>query len=210
VAPRRYAPTGVLVRNGVAESIGIGTAECTKYYEALTVVEDVITSGKKWQQVLGKERKPDYELVQEDPQWAGDFTYALYDLYQPDAEILAKQLDLSDYQSLLDVGGGSGVMSFALVRAYPHLRACILDFRFVCDAANEIVRKERLSHRIRTLAGDMNKSIPRGFDIIMFWNIGYIDTRVLKMAYESLPEGGMVVRDCFPLRSQKHRHLPLS
>jgi len=177
--------------------------ECTKDYEALTVVEDVITSGKEWQQVLGKERKPDYELVQEDPQWARDFTYALYDLYKLDAEILAKHLDLSDYHSLLDVGGGSGVMSFALVRTYPHLKSCILEFKFVCEAAKKIIRKNSLSHRIRTLAGDMNKSIPRGFDIIMFWNIGYIDTRVLKMAYESLPEGGMVVRDCFPPSKSK-------
>ena len=177
--------------------------ECTKDYEALTVMEDVIISGKEWQQVLGKERKLDYELVQEEPRWARDFTYALYDIYKPDAEILAKNLDLSNYRSLLDVGGGSGVMSFALARAYPHLKACILEFKFVCDAASEIIRKERLSHRIKTLAGDMNKSIPRGFDTIMFWNIGYIDSRVMKMAYESLPDGGMVVRNCFPPSKSK-------
>jgi len=172
-------------------------------YEALTVMEDVITSGKDWQQVLGKERKPDYELAQEDPQWARGFTYALYDLYKPDAKILADNLDLSNYQSLLDVGGGSGVMSFALARAYPHLKACILDFKFVCDATSEIIRKERLSNRIKALAGDMNESIPGGFDVIMFWNIGYIDGRVMKMAYENLPDGGMVVRDCFPPSKSK-------
>jgi cyclopropane fatty-acyl-phospholipid synthase-like methyltransferase len=174
------------------------SAECIKDYEALTVLEDVITSDKKWQQVLGKERKPDYELVQLDRKWARDFTYALYDLYKPNANILAANLDLSNYQSLLDVGGGSGVMSFALARTYPHLKACILDFPFVCDAASEIIRKERLSHRIRTLNGDMNKRIPPSFDVIMFWNIGYLDFRVMKMAYERLPDGGMVVRDCFP------------
>ena len=89
-------------------------------------------------------------------------------------------------------------MSLALARAYPHLKACILDFKFVCDTASKIIRKERLSHRIKTLAGDMNKSIPRGFDTIMFWNIGYIENRVMKMVYESLPNDGMVVRSCFP------------
>ena len=94
-------------------------------------------------------------------------------------------------------------MSFALARAYPQLTACILDFKFVCDAASEIIRKERLSHRIKTLAGDMNKSIPRGFDTIIFWNIGYIDTRVMKMAHERLPDGGMIVRSCFPPSKSK-------
>jgi hypothetical protein len=177
--------------------------ECIKDYEALTVLEDVITSGRKWQNVLGKERKTDYELVQEDPRWARDFTHALYDVDKPDAEILAKHLDLSNYRSLLDVGGRSGVMSFPLVRANPYLKACILDFEFVCNAANEIIRKERLSHRIKTLPGDMNKSIPHGFDVIMFWNIGRIENRVMKMAFEGLPDGGMVVREYSPPSKSK-------
>jgi len=177
--------------------------ECAKDYEALSVMEDVISTGRDWRQILGKDRKPDYELAQEDPRWAREFTRALYDLNKPDGEILAKNLDLSNYRSLLDVGGGSGVMSFALARAYPQLTACILDFKFVCDAASEIIRKERLSHRIKTLAGDMNKSIPRGFDTIIFWNIGYIDTRVMKMAHERLPDGGMIVRSCFPPSKSK-------
>jgi hypothetical protein len=98
----------------------------------------------------------------------------------------------------LDVGGGSGVMSIALVRANPHIRACILDFKYVCEAANKIIRGERMSRRIKTLVGDMNKAIPRGFDVIMFWDIGHLDTRVMKMAYKNLPSGGMVVRDCAP------------
>ena len=89
-------------------------------------------------------------------------------------------------------------MSIALVRAHPHLKACILEFKFVCDAAKKIIRKERLSHRIKTVAGDMNKSIPRGFDVIMFWNVGYIRTQGIKMAYDNLSEGGMIVRYCFP------------
>ncbi len=177
------------------------SSECAKDYEALAVMEDAISSGKDWRQILGKERKPDYQLVQEDPQWAREFTYALYDNYKSDAETLAKNLDVSDYRSLLDVGGGSGVMSIALARAHPHLKACILDFEFVCKAARSIIRKARMSHRVDTLVGDMNKAIPRGFDVILFWNIGHIDTRVMKMAYESLPDGGMVVCSCPPHQS---------
>ena len=89
-------------------------------------------------------------------------------------------------------------MSIALARAHPQLRACILDFKFVCQAAKRIIRRERMSHRIKTLAGDMNRTIPSGFDVIMFWDIGHIDTRVMKTAYERLPDGGMVVRSCLP------------
>jgi len=176
---------------------------CANDFEALTVIEKAIKSGRNWRQILGKERKTDYELVQEDRQWARHFTYALYDINRPDAETLAKHLDLSGYRSLLDVGGGSGVMSIALARSNPQLKACVLDFKFVCEAAREIIRKERMSRRIKTLVGNMDQAIPGGFDVIMFWEIGYIDTRVIKMAYESMPDGGMVVRNCTPVSRSK-------
>ncbi len=172
--------------------------ECIKDYEALAVMEQVITSGRDWRKILGKKRSPDYELALKDRQWARDFTYALYDVDKPVAETLANNLDLSEYRSLLDVGGGSGVMSIALARKNPHIKACILDYKYVREAAKKIIRKERMSRRIRTLVGDMNRTIPQGFDVIMFWNIGHIDTRVMKMAYESLPDGGMIVRECTP------------
>jgi cyclopropane fatty-acyl-phospholipid synthase-like methyltransferase len=177
--------------------------ECAQGYEALSVMEDVLSTGRDWRQILGKERKPDYELVQEDPEWARGFTHALYDLHRPNAEILAKNLDLSGYQSLLDVGGGSGIMSIALARAHPHITACVLDFEFVCKAARSIIRREGMSRRVKTRVGDMNRVIPKGFDVVMFWDIGHIDTRVVRMAYKSLPEGGMVVRDCAPLSRRK-------
>jgi hypothetical protein len=176
---------------------------CAKDYEALTVLEDAISTGRDWRQILGRERATDYQLVQKDPQWAREFTLALYYENKSSAETLATHLNLSDYQSLLDVGGGSGVMSIALARAHPHLKACILDFKYVCETARKVIRRERMSNRIRTLAGDMNRAIPSGFDVIMFWDIGHIDTRVMKMAYESLPDGGMVVRSCPPPSKSK-------
>jgi len=179
------------------------SAECAKDFEAFTVLENAISGTRDWRRILGKERKPDYQLLQEDSEWARDFTYALYDLNKPVAEIMANNLDLSQYRSLLDVGGGSGVMSFALARAHPGLKACVLDFKYVCAATREIIRKEHMSRRVKTVAGDMNKTIPSGFDVIMFWDIGYIDGRVMKMAYESLPESGMVVRSCRPPRPRR-------
>jgi hypothetical protein len=89
-------------------------------------------------------------------------------------------------------------MSIALARAHPHLKACVLDFDLVCAATRSIIRRERMSRRVTTLVGDMNAAIPSGFDAVMFWGIGHIEARVMRMTYESLPKGGMVVLSCHP------------
>lgn len=174
--------------------------ECAKDFEALSVLEEALSTGRDWRKILGKNRKSDYELAQEDPEWAAGFAHALYDHNKADAETLANHLDLTNYHNLLDIGGGSGVMSIALARANPHLNACVLDFEYVCEAAKEIIRRERLSNRIRTLTGDMNEAIPDSYDVIMFWEIGHVDTRVMRMAFESLPTGGHVSAELSPVR----------
>lgn len=177
--------------------------ECVRDYEALSVLEEVLTSGKDYRTILGKDRRPDYELSRNDSWWGYEFAYALFWANEQDAETVARFLDLSGYENLLDVGGGSGVMSIALAKANPRLKACVLDFEHVCKAANEIIRKHGMARRIKTLTGDMYKSLPGGHDVVMFWEIGHIDTRVMKLAYDSLSDGGMIIRSCPPTPRRK-------
>ncbi|UCE25147.1 MAG: methyltransferase [Candidatus Zixiibacteriota bacterium] len=169
------------------------SAECINYYTAFSVLEEVVKTGKDYRKILGVKHKSDYERLESDPEWAHDFTYMLYHVHQPNARSLAENLDLTGYRNLLDVGGGSGVVSMALVRANPKLNACVFEFELVCRTAKKIIAKERLSKRISTMAGDMYKSLPKGFDVIMFWDIGHIKPSVIKRAYRNLPEGGMIV-----------------
>jgi cyclopropane fatty-acyl-phospholipid synthase-like methyltransferase len=131
--------------------------------------------------------------MKRNPQWAHDFTHMLYHYHLPHAKALAQNLDLSNYRSVLDVGGGSGVMSIALVRRYKHLKACVLDIEPVVHVAQKIIRRERLTRRIDTVIGDMTKYIPEGYDVVMFCDAELGDVNTLNMAYDSLPPGGLVV-----------------
>ena len=117
----------------------------------------------------------------------------LFYFHQGDADALANNLDLSDHRAVLDVGGGSGVMSIALVNKNPHLSACILDIAPVCEIAAKNVKRARLSRRIRTLVGDIRQSLPRGFDVAPFCDIGAVAMRHLRNAYQSLPAKGLLV-----------------
>lgn len=185
------------------------SAECIKYYIAFSVLEEIVTTGKDYRKILGIDHKSDYQRLQNDPEWASDFTYLLYHLHQPNAKALADSLDLSGSHNLLDIGGGSGVVSMALVRANPALKACVYDFELVCQTAKKIIRKERLTSRIKTYAGDMNKHIPKGYDVIMFWDIGKIKKSVMQQAYRNLPSDGMIVMGSGIIASKQRASLNL-
>jgi len=94
---------------------------------------------------------------------------------------------------VLDVAGGSGVMSIALAKKNPHLRACILDIAPVCEIAVLNIRRARLSARIRTLAGDIRRPLPRGFDVVMLCDVGAVSSKLLRNAYDCLPPTGLLV-----------------
>lgn len=167
--------------------------ECVQAYEALTSLETTLTSGKSY---ISKKRlkKSSYvEAMKGDPGRAEDFTQMLFHFHQDDAEALANWLDLSGRKAVLDVGGGSGVMSIALAKKNRHLRAVILDIAPVCEIAARNVRRERLSKRVDTLAGDIRSSLPEGFDVILICDIGVVTTALLTNASESLQQGGLVV-----------------
>jgi len=167
--------------------------ECVQAYDALTVLEKVLASGRSYASVMGLKKRSYTEEMKRDRRLAEDFTQMLFHFHQQDAEALAKCLDLSNHRAVLDVGGGSGVMSIALARKNPRLRACVLDLATVCDIAAGNIRRAGLSRRIRTLPGDMRQGLPAGYDVIMFCDIGPVSKQLLKNAYRSLPAGGRIV-----------------
>ena len=166
---------------------------CRKEYQAFSVLEEMLTTERSYASILGIESGDYVGEMERNSQWAHDFTHMLYYYHMPHAKALADNLDLSNYRSVLDVGGGSGVMSIPLVRMFKHLKAYVLDIEPVVLVARKIIRREKLQGRIDTLVGDMKKHIPGGYDVIMFCDSELGGVGTLKMAYESLPEGGLVV-----------------
>jgi 16S rRNA G1207 methylase RsmC len=91
------------------------------------------------------------------------------------------------------VGGGSGVMSIALVRKNPNVRACIMDIEPVCKIAEENIRSSGLSHRMSVKPGDFRKELPEGFDVILCCDIGRVPKELIREAYRRLPSEGIIV-----------------
>jgi predicted nicotinamide N-methyase len=167
--------------------------ECVQAYEALTLLETTLASGKR-RPSPSTTKKPSYvEAMKRDPGRAEDFTQMLFHFHKSDAEALAKWLDLSNRRAVLDVGGGSGVMSIALAKKNPHLQAVVMDIAPVCRVAEGNIRRAGLSKRIRTLPGDIRGSLPEGFDVILICDIGVVTKTLLTNAFQSLPSNGSIV-----------------
>jgi len=169
------------------------SAEGVEVFEAFTVLEKILKSGKSHWTIRGRKKQNYVESMRKHPEEARDFTQMLFYYHQTDADALAGYLDLHKAQSLLDVGGGSGVMSIALAKANPNLRACILEVEPVCQIARENIRKAGLSHRIGAVAGDFRKELPRGYDVILCCDIGAIPKALLRKVHRNLPPEGMIV-----------------
>ena len=167
--------------------------ECVQAYEALTVLEKMLASGRSYKSIKGLHDLSYTEAMERDRHRAEDFTQMLFHYHREDAEALANYLDLSHHRAVLDVGGGSGVMSIALAKKNPHLRACILDIAPVCRIAAKNVRRAALSKRVATLPGDIRRRLPAGYDVVMFCDIGRVSKQTLENAYDSLPTNGIVV-----------------
>jgi len=171
----------------------IYSGECIEEYQAFSVLDEMLTSGRGYESISGIKRKNYLDLMQENRAWAKGFTNMLYHLHQTVAKALAENVNLRKYNKVLDVGGGSGVMSMALVKRFPHLIAAVLDLENVCRAARELIKEQGLSKKIKTLTGDMNKDLPDGYDIIMLCDTDNPDLDSLTRIYNKLPDGGLLI-----------------
>jgi cyclopropane fatty-acyl-phospholipid synthase-like methyltransferase len=110
-------------------------------------------------------------------------------------------LDLQGVTSLLDLGGGSGVVSFALLRKQHDLTSVVLDVENVCRVGQEIASEIKLERRITYLAADLlQDDIPTGFDMVMLCDVGLFSEILFRKIYDVLNlKGRFVIVDKFAL-----------
>ena len=128
-----------------------------------------------------------------------NFLSALDPLAQWPANVIASKFDFSSFKKLIDVGGGSGVYSIAIVKKNPNIEAIVFDLPYVCEIGEKTVKEIGLSHRMKYYSGDYFKDdFPKEFDVALLSNVmhGYgpeTCTFLLKKIHDSLPSGGGII-----------------
>ncbi len=134
------------------------------------------------------------DQMAEDSERARRFTRMLHELHQPLADELAACLDLGGVDRLMDLGGGSGVVSLALLRRYPRLSATVVDITNVCDAGREIAAEHSLADRTTYHAADfLRDELPSGFDMALECDVNVYSVPLFRKIRGSLNAGGRLV-----------------
>ena len=90
-----------------------------------------------------------YQHWMADPEQASIYCEAQHAGSLGPGRTLARLVDLSEADTLLDVGGGTGAMSIRLLEAYPKLISTIIDFPNVAEIGWQFIAKAGMVDRIR-------------------------------------------------------------
>jgi predicted O-methyltransferase YrrM len=134
----------------------------------------------------------------EDEQLARHFTLALAGRAKNVAPVLAEKVPLDGVNTLLDVGGGTGIYSIALLQNNPDLKAIVLDRPEVLRLARQFAADYAVNDRLECRPGDMfTDELPRA-DVMLLSNVLHDwdvpeCRRIVQRCADALPPGGRLL-----------------
>jgi ubiquinone/menaquinone biosynthesis C-methylase UbiE len=138
-------------------------------------------------------------LDKRDSEWFEPFIAAMHNRAVKEAPGLVGQIDLSNVEKLLDVGGGSGAYSMAFVKASDRIVATIFDLPNVVELTQKYIKQAGLEERIHTVPGDYNSDeLGDGYDMaflsaIIHSNSPDQNIALFKKVSRALNVGGRIV-----------------
>lgn len=166
-------------------------------YDKWGNLEEVIKSNK-FQPVFGPQ-KDTIGNISKNIKIAEKAIMAQHNYSIKPAEELASKFDFSKYNTLLDLGGGSGILSITAVKKYPNLKAIVFDFPPVCKITRKVISKYKAGTKVKVIEGNiLIDDFPKGADIILISGVldGYdskICRKIIKKSYDYLPSGGAII-----------------
>jgi ubiquinone/menaquinone biosynthesis C-methylase UbiE len=134
----------------------------------------------------------------EDPERTRTFVRAMHGRALGIGRAVIPRVHLEGSRHVLDVGGGPGTYSVLLAQANPGLTCTVLDLPEVVKVAEELIREQGMSGRVKTLPGDYHRdSFPSGQDAVIFFGVLHQEApdsirKLLVRAFDALAPGGQV------------------
>jgi len=137
-----------------------GIAHSVNLWQTWSTLTDAVKAGTS---VYNKE-----PVNERDSKWLDAFISAMHmRAKQNQAPGIAKLLNFNGVKKVLDVGGGSGVFSFAMISQNPSLKAVVFDLPNVIPITKRYIENEGFKDKVETISGDYFKDkLGEGYDMI--------------------------------------------
>jgi len=163
----RETETDQFVCTPMGELLRSDTPDSLRQYAILTGSEWIASPWPKlpqclqtgtsaFEQVFGS---PLYTYVQQHPE-AAVFNDALTAISRQEAVVLRDVYDFSAVRTVVDVGGGQGLVLATLLETYPSLRGILLDLPPAVASAQTVLQPFISSGRCQLHGGDFSRSVP--------------------------------------------------
>jgi len=147
----------------------------------------------------GRPPMPPQTILGDDKAKTRAFVYAMHERAKGIGSILPHLVDVKGRRKLLDVGGGPGTYSVALIQQTPGLTSTVLDVPGVLEVTRELIDASGFADRVTLMPGDYLKSpFGSGFDVVLLSGMMHRETpetcqMLLRKAFDALDSGGMVI-----------------
>lgn len=163
-------PLGSLLQTGVPmslRSLAIWNGEMS--FKAWgDVLHAVATGQPTTRRVLGMNL---FEYLGQNPEAGLIFNDAMSGLATQVSQAVVSAYDFSGAGTVVDIGGGQGVLLGAILRVHQEMKATLFDAPAVVEGANRRLEALSLAERCEVVGGDFFERVPEGGDIYLLSSV---------------------------------------
>jgi len=112
-----------------------------------------------------------FEYAQQNPATAETFDRAMTENSAKQAKAVLANYSFAEAKTVVDVGGGAGILIAAILRNNPHLKGMLLELPQVIKKAPPVLKNAGASDRCQLIEGDFFTSIPFGGDLYLLKHV---------------------------------------
>jgi hypothetical protein len=160
-------PMGEYLRTGVKGSLRGIADYCGSDWSWRAwgrLLESVQTGRTAFDSVFGE---PVFEYLGKHPDESAVFNEGMTGFSSNIAPAVAEAYNFADFKTIVDVGGGHGMLLNTILQAYPGVNGIVFDSPHVVVGAEEAICAAGLDGRCRAVGGDFFQSVPAGDAYLM-------------------------------------------
>lgn len=166
------------------------------YFQSASSMLDAVRHGDvAFDRTYGK---PFFDHLVGHPEHAAAFEASMAGRSAQEARDVVAAYDFADLRTVVDVGGGRGILLATVLRQHPNLRGVLIDQPSVADAARRHFADAGLSERADYVAGDFFIEVPPGGDAYLLSRVlhDWSDAdavRILRACRRAIPAHGRLL-----------------